>query len=61
MALQPSTIAQGSSSRALLLALLVALAVIALMILATAIFGFNQAGPSYEIAPDPAHLVGLPF
>jgi hypothetical protein len=31
------------------------------MLVMTAIFGVQQAGPSYEIVPDPAAGLGLPF
>jgi hypothetical protein len=61
MALQQSTLGQRvASHQQLLLALLVFVAVIAVMLVATAIFGVTRIGPSYEIVPDPAGLA-LPF
>lgn len=39
---------------------LIVAAVIALMLLATAILGVQTAMPSYELAPDPAGMA-LPF
>jgi hypothetical protein len=44
----------------LLRALVVVAAVIAAMLVATAVFGVRLTGPSYEIVPDPAGLT-LPF
>jgi len=32
-----------------------------LMIVLTAVFGVQQTGPSYQIVPDPASGLGLPF
>jgi hypothetical protein len=36
-------------------------AVIVVMIVLTAIVGVQQTGPSYQIVPDPASGLGLPF
>jgi hypothetical protein len=39
---------------------IIAAAIVA-MIALTAVFGVGQAGPSYDIVPDPAAGLGLPF
>jgi len=44
----------------LIRAFVLVVAVIGLMLLATAVFGVQGQGPSYEIAPDPAGLA-IPF
>jgi hypothetical protein len=49
-----------ASGHPLSLSLAIAAAVIALMLAATAVLGVHTAGPSYEIAPDPAGAA-LPF
>jgi hypothetical protein len=62
MALQRTTLGQRAVSyRDLVRTLVVVAAVIVLMLLLTAIFGVQQGGPSYEIVPDPASDLGLPF
>ena len=61
MALQQITHGQGTASyQYLVRALLVIGAVIVLMLVATAILGFQGTGPSFELTPDPAGLA-LPF
>ncbi len=62
MALQRTTLGQRAVSyRDLVRTLVVVAAVIVLMLLLTAIFGVQQGGPPYEIVPDPASGLGLPF
>ena len=62
MALQSTAYRQQAASyQDLVRVLLVIVAVVALMLVLTAILGVHQAGPSYEIVPDPAAAVGLPF
>ena len=62
MALQSTAHRQRAASyQDLARVLLVIAAVVALMLVLTAIFGVHQAGLSYEIVPDPAAAVGLPF
>jgi hypothetical protein len=62
MALHQSTLGQRiASNQDLVRALLIVAAVIVLMLVMTAIFGVQQTGPSYEIVPDPASGLGLPF
>jgi len=60
MALQGTTLGQRVASYPDLVRVIVAV-VIVLMLVMTAIFGVQQAGPSYEIVPDPAAGLGLPF
>jgi hypothetical protein len=60
MALQQTSLAKRvASSRELFRVLLILVAVIALMLVATLAFGVNHPGPAYEIVPDPAGA--LPF
>lgn len=60
MALQQTSLAKRvASSTELFRVLLILAAVIALMLVATLVFGVNPTGPSYEIVPDPAGA--LPF
>ena len=62
MALQRMTLGQRAASyQDLVRVLLIVAAVIVLMLVLTAIFGVQQAGPSYQIVPDPASGLGLPF
>ncbi len=62
MALQRMTLGQRADSyRDLVRVLLIVAAVIVLMLVLTAIFGVQQTGPSYQIVPDPASGLGLPF
>ncbi|HEX7471757.1 MAG TPA: hypothetical protein VF323_01645 [Candidatus Limnocylindrales bacterium] len=62
MALHQSTLAQRVASYPdLLRALLIVAAVIVLMLVATVIFGVHDTGSAYDIVPDPASGVGLPF
>ncbi len=60
MALHPTTSGLRSAAyEDLVRALLIVAAVIVVMIAATLLLGVSQAGPSYDIVPDPAGL--LPF
>ena len=62
MAFQHSMLGKRAASYAdLVRVLLIVAAVIVLMLVLTAIFGVQQTGPSYEIVPDPASGLGLPF
>jgi hypothetical protein len=62
MALQRMTLGQRAASyQDLVRVPLIVAAVIVLMLVLTAIFGVQQAGPSYQIVPDPASGLGLPF
>ncbi|MDR3544199.1 MAG: hypothetical protein P4L30_00335 [Candidatus Limnocylindrales bacterium] len=62
MALQHPTLGQRvASNQDLVRALLIVAAVIVLMIVLTAVVGVQQTGPSYQIVPDPASGLGLPF
>jgi hypothetical protein len=62
MALQHPTLGKRvASNQDLVRALLIVAAVILLMIVLTAVFGVQQTGPSYQIVPDPASGLGLPF
>jgi len=53
--------AAGRTQPDFLRALLIVAAVIVVMIVLTAIVGVQQTGPSYQIVPDPASGLGLPF
>lgn len=62
MALQRSTLGQRVSAYPdLARAFLVVAAVIVLMLVLTVVFGVQQSPPSYQIVPDPASGLGLPF
>ena len=62
MALHQRTLGQmAAAHQDLLRVLLIVAAVLVVMLVATAIFGVQQTGPSYEIVPDPAGGLGLPF
>ena len=62
MALQRTTLGQRAASYPDFVRVLVLVAaVIVLMLVLTAIFGVQQVGPSYQIVPDPASGLGLPF
>ena len=62
MALQGTTLGQRVASYPdLVRVFLIVAVVIVLMLVMTAIFGVQQAGPSYQIVPDPASALGLPF
>ncbi len=62
MALQRTTLGQTVATLPdLVRVLLIVATVIVLMLVLTAIFGVQQAGPSYQIGPDPASGLGLPF
>jgi hypothetical protein len=52
---------RATSTRDLARALLIAGAVVVAMLVLTAAFGVQQAGPAYDVVPDPAALSGLPF
>ncbi len=43
------------------IAVLIAVAILAAMALATALLGVQAPGPHFDILPDPAGLSGLPF
>ena len=59
MALQQPGVAHETRDDILRVLLIIA-AVIAVVIIATAMVGM-QAGPAYDLTPDPAKLSGLPF
>ena len=62
MTLHQSTLGQRIAPyQDLVRVLLVVVAVIALMLVMTAVFGVHQAVPSYQIVPDPAAGLGLTF
>jgi hypothetical protein len=62
MTLQRMTLGQRAASyQDLVRVLLIVAAVIVIMLVLTAIFGVQQTGPSYQIVPDPASGLGLPF
>ena len=62
MALQQPTLAGSTMSREdVIRVLLIVAAVIAVIVVATALIGMQQAGPAYDLTPDPAKLSGLPF
>jgi len=62
MVLQRTTLGQRAVPyRDLIRVLVIVAAVIVLMLVMTAMFGVQQTGPSYEIVPDPAAGLGLPF
>jgi hypothetical protein len=50
----------AGSDHELIRALVIVVAIVAFMLVATAVFGVQGAGPSYEIVSDPAG-VELPF
>jgi multisubunit Na+/H+ antiporter MnhC subunit len=58
---QPTVGSRLASHRELVIGLAIIGVAIILMIILTAVFGIQQAGPSYDIAPDPAAGMGLPF
>lgn len=62
MALQQTTLGERAASVVdLVRVALIIAAVIVVMIALTAVFGVHQTGPSYDIVPDPAAGLGLPF
>jgi len=62
MALHRTTVGQQAAAYAnLVRILLIAVAVIAAMLVLTALFGWHQVAPLYQIVPDPAGALGLPF
>jgi hypothetical protein len=62
MALHRTTFGQRADFyRDLVRVLLIVAAVIVVMLVLSAIFGVQQTGPSYQIVPDPASGLGLPF
>lgn len=62
MALHRTTLGQRADSyQDLVRVLLIVAAVIVVMLVLSAIFGVQQTGPSYQIVPDPASGLGLPF
>lgn len=52
---------QIASHQDLVRTLLIVAAVIVLMLVMTVVLGVHQAVPSYQIVPDPAGGLGLPF
>jgi hypothetical protein len=61
MALHQSNLAHETSREDVIRVLLIIAAVIAVVAIATAMIGMQQAGPAYDLTPDPAGLSGLPF
>ena len=61
MAVQQSTRSGLVLDSPILRAILIVVAVVAVMLVATVIFGVAQLGPSYQIVPDPAAGMALPF
>ena len=60
MALHQTTDARRATLyQGLLRAVVIGVAIIALMLVATAVFGVQLTGPGYDIVPDPAGI-GLP-
>lgn len=53
--------ALGRTSEYLVRVLFILAAVLAVIAIATAVFGVQISGPSYDLTVDPAHLSGLPF
>ena len=53
--------ALGRTTEDLVRVLFILAAVIAVVVIATAAFGMQISGPSYDLTVDPAHLSGLPF
>ena len=60
MALEPTTVEQHGTRDVLVRVLIMVAAAIALAVIATAIFGVQGSGASFELVPDPAG-VSLPF
>jgi len=62
MALQQTTLQVKAGSYADSVRVLLTIAAFIVVMLAlTAVFGVGQTGPSYEVVPDPAAGLGLPF
>ncbi|HYC06305.1 MAG TPA: hypothetical protein VEG29_00120 [Candidatus Binatia bacterium] len=61
MALQQPTTAGSALESPILRAILIVAAIVVAMLALTAILGVGQAGPGYQIVPDPAAGMGLPF
>ena len=62
MALQRSALGtRAAPSRDLVRVALILAAVIVAFLVMTAVFGIGLASPSYDIVPDPASGLGLPF
>lgn len=61
MSLHTSSLPQTTAWQKLGIALVIAVAILLLMALATALLGVQVPGPLYDIVPDPAGLSGLPF
>ena len=62
MALQRSALGtRAATSHDLVRVALILAAVIVVFLVMTAVFGMGQTGPSYDIVPDPASGLGLPF
>jgi hypothetical protein len=58
---QPTLGQRVASNQDLLRVLLIVAAVIAILLVMTVVFGVHQGVPSYQIVPDPAAGLGLPF
>ena len=56
---QPNLLQREWSRQELLRALAILVAVLVVMAVLTAVFGFNHTGPGYQLIPDPAGA--LPF
>ena len=61
MTLQTSFSQRTTAWQKLGIALVIAVAILALMAITTALLGVQVPGPLYDIVPDPAGLSGLPF
>ncbi len=62
MALHQSAFGQRAASfEGIVRVLLVVAAVIVVMLALNVVFGFQGAGPSFDLTPDPAAGLGLPF
>jgi hypothetical protein len=55
-----TNVRDAAADHELIRAFVIVIAIVALMLIATAVFGVQGAGPSYEIVSDPAG-VELPF
>lgn len=58
---QPTVDQRAAPHRDLVRVVAILVAVIAMMLAATAILGVQQPGLLYDIVPDPAHLSGLSY
>lgn len=53
--------ALGRTTEDLVRVLFILAAALAVLLIATVVFGMQLSGPSYDLTVDPAHLSGLPF